>query len=163
MSATLARQVFQVGYVVPDVHAAVRWFKETLGVPDFMVWENLVLDQQTYNGKPADNVQSIAFGYLGDLQIELIQPLSGESTYSAFLRQNPKGGMQHLGILVDDFDGAVKTMTARGHKIVQSGCHGDTRLAYFDTDAASGTLTEIITIAPGELAMFERFKRGEKP
>ena len=158
--ATLADKVFQIGYVVPDLHAAIRFFKETLGVRDFMVWENFMLDDQTYNGVPGDYVQSIAFGYLGDLQVELIQPLSGESTYSAYLRQNPQGGVQHLGILVDDFDAAVAAMTARGFKGVQSGRHGETKLVYFDTGDAGGTLTEIITIAPDELAMFERFKRG---
>ena len=158
----LAHKVFQIGYVVPDLHAAVRFFKETLGVPDFLVWENFMLEQQTYNGTPGDYLQSIAFGYLGDLQIELIQPLSGESSYSAYLRRNPIGGVQHLGVLVDDFDAAVGAMTARGFQAVQSGCHGDTRLVYFDTDEASGTLTEIITIAPAERAMFERFKRGER-
>ncbi|MPZ59217.1 MAG: VOC family protein [Rhizobiales bacterium] len=161
VTTQLAQKIFQIGYVVPDLHAAIRFFKETLGVPDFMVWENLMLEQQTYNGTPGDYVQSIAFGYAGDMQIELIQPLSGESTYSAYLRQNPKGGVQHLGILVDDFDAAVKAMTARGFKIVQSGCHGDTRLVYLDTGDASGTLTEIITITPEEQAMFARFKRGE--
>lgn len=159
-AAALADKVFQIGYVVPDLHAAIRFFKDTLGVRDFMVWENLMLDDQTYNGAPGDYVQSIAFGYLGDLQVELIQPLSGESTYSAYLRQNPRGGVQHVGILVDDFDAAVAAMTARGFEAVQSGCHGETKLVYFDTGEASGTLTEIITIAPDELAMFERFKQG---
>jgi catechol 2,3-dioxygenase-like lactoylglutathione lyase family enzyme len=158
---SLAQKVFQIAYVVPDLQAAIRFFKETLGVRDFMVWENLMLEDQTYNSTPGDYVQSIAFGYLGDLQIELIQPLSGESTYSAYLRKNPRGGVQHLGILVDDFNAAVGAMQQRGHKVVQSGRHGDTQLVYFDTDAASGTLTEIITIAPDEQAMFERFKRGE--
>ena len=162
MTTPLAEKLFQIGYVVLDLHAAVRFFKQTLGVPDFMVWENFMLDDQTYNGAPADYVQSIAFGYLGDMQVELIQPLSGESTYSAYLRQTPKGGVQHLGILVDDFDAAVAAMTARGFKNVQSGCHGETRLVYFDTGDASGTLTEIITIAPEEQAMFQRFKRGER-
>lgn len=158
----LASKVFQVGYVVPDLRAAIRFFKETLGVPDFMVWENLMLEQQTYNGAPGDYVQNVGFGYLGDLQVELIQPLSGESTYSAYLNKNPGGGVQHIGILVDDFDAAVAEMTARGFTGVQSGRHGATRLVYFDTGEASGTLTEIITIAPDELAMFQRFKRGER-
>ena len=158
----LASKVFQIGYVVPDLRAAIGFFKQTLGVADFMVWENLMLEDQTHNGAPGDYVQSIAFGYLGDLQVELIQPLSGESTYSAYLRKNPRGGVQHIGILVDDFDASVAAMTARGFKVVQTGRHGVTRLAYFDTDDASGTLTEIITIAPDEQAMFARFKRGER-
>ena len=58
-----ADQVFQIAYVVPDLHAAIRFFKEKLGVADFMVWENFMLQDQIYNGAPGDHKQSIAFGF----------------------------------------------------------------------------------------------------
>jgi catechol 2,3-dioxygenase-like lactoylglutathione lyase family enzyme len=154
----LASNVFQIAYVVPDLHAAVRFFKEKLGVPGFMVWENFMLQDQIYNDVPGDYVQSIAFGFAGDMQIELIQPLSGVSTYSDFLTRNPKGGVQHLGVLVDEFDSAVADMTSRGYAIVQSGRNGETRLAYFDTDRDIGILTEIVYLAPEERAKFEAMK-----
>jgi len=162
MTTPFAEKVFQIAYVVPDLHAAIRFFKQKLGVADFLVWENFMLQDQTYNGAPGDYVQSIAFGFAGQLQIELIQPLSGVSSYSEYLKQNPRGGVQHLGILVDDFDAAMSEMTARGYRVVQSGRNGDTRLAYFDTDGDIGILTEIVYIAPDERAKFERMKRGQR-
>ena len=146
-----ADQVFQIAYVVPDLHAAIRFFKEKLGVVDFLVWENFMLQDQIYNGAPGDHKQSIAFGFAGQMQIELIQPVSGTSSYSEYLARNPKGG-----VLVDDFDAAIAGMTARGYAVVQSGRNGETRLAYFDTDR--DVLTEIVYLAPEERAKFEAMK-----
>ena len=73
LAQTLAGNVFQIGYVVPDIHASVRFFKEKLGVPNFLVKEDIQGQEQTYRGKPGDFRHSIAFGYAGDVQIELIQ------------------------------------------------------------------------------------------
>src|SRR5277367_4306040 len=100
---TLADNIFQIGYVVPEVNAAVRFFKEKLGVPKFLVKEDIEGQEQTYLGKPGNFRHSIAFGYAGEVQIELIQSLSGASTYADFLAQNPRGGVHHLGVLVEDY------------------------------------------------------------
>jgi methylmalonyl-CoA/ethylmalonyl-CoA epimerase len=161
LAQTLAGNVFQIGYVVPDIHAGVRFFKEKLGIPNFLVKEDIQGQEQTYRGKPGDFRHSIAFGYAGDVQIELIQSLSGASTYSEFLDQNPKGGVHHLGILSNDYNTGVADMTGRGFKLVQSGRNGETRFAYFDVDHPIGTLMEIVCLAPAIKAAFERLRRGE--
>jgi methylmalonyl-CoA/ethylmalonyl-CoA epimerase len=157
---TLAEKVFQIGFVVPDIHAAMAFFKEKLGVPEFLFIENPSLQDQTYLGKPVDQHQHLAFGYCGEMQIELIQPLSGVSSYSTFLERNPQGGMQHYGIDVADYDQAVKDMSARGFTLIQSGRNGETRFGYFDTTHVIGTLTEVVYLQPREKERFERLKRG---
>ncbi|MND01827.1 hypothetical protein D3C83_209690 [compost metagenome] len=67
--------------------------------------------------------------------------------------------MQHLCFRVEDFDAAVADMQARGYQLVQSGRNGETRFGYFDTDGPTGTLTEILYLAPGEAAGMQRLKR----
>ena len=161
MSRTLADSIFQIAYVIPDIHAAVRFFKEKLGVPTFLVKEDIAGEEQTYLGKPGHFRHSIAFGYAGEMQIELIQSLSGASTYSDFLGQNPKGGIHHLGIMGDDYAAAVADMTARGFTLVQSGRNGETRFAYFDVEHPIGTLLEVVYLAAPIRAAFERLKRKE--
>jgi 4-hydroxyphenylpyruvate dioxygenase-like putative hemolysin len=159
--ATPADNVFQIAYVVPDLHAAINFFKQNLGVPTFLVKEDIQVQDQTYLGKPGDYRQSIAFGFCGQIQIELIQPLSGTSSYSEFLKKNPNGGVQHLGILVENYDAAVANMKARGFTLVQTGRNGETRFAYFDFDDMTGTLMEVVYLAPPERAGFEKMKRKE--
>lgn len=158
---TLASKVFQIGYVVPDLTAAIDFFKAKFGVPKFLEIRNVGLSDQMFRGKPADLRHSIAFGYLGDMQVELIEPVSGTSTYSEFLERNPGGGAQHIGIMVDDFDAACADMKRKGYEIVQSGRNGKTRLAYFDTDRSVGTLTELVYLDPPERENFQKLKRGE--
>ena len=45
-------------------------------------------DTCTYRGAPADFVANISLSYAGDMQLELIEPVSGDSIYSEFLRDS---------------------------------------------------------------------------
>jgi len=159
MTGTLAEQVFQIGFIVPDIHKGMAFFKDKLGVPEFLFIEKTNLQDETYLGKTAPLSQHLAFGWCGDTQIELIQPLSGVSTYSKFLEHNPQGGMHHYAIEVADFDRGVEDMRARGYKLVQSGRHNETRFGYFDTTAEIGALTEVVYLQPEERAFMHGLKR----
>jgi methylmalonyl-CoA/ethylmalonyl-CoA epimerase len=161
MPQSLSERTFQIAYVVPDLKTALGFFKDRLGVPKFLVLEDVKLQDQTYLGRPADLHQSIAFGWAGPVQIELIQPLSGTSSYSEYLKKMPGGGLQHIGLLVEDYDQGCAEMKQQGFELVQSGRNGETRFGYFDTDRVIGTLTEIVFIAPAERAMFEKMRKGE--
>lgn len=159
MTTTPAENVFQIGFVVPDIHKGMAFFKEKLGVPEFLFIEKPELQDETYLGRPAPLRLHLAFGWCGDTQIELIQPISGISSYSKFLDRNPKGGMQHYAIEVDDYDRGVKDMQARGLALIQSGRHNETRFGYFDTTSMIGALTEIVYLQPEEKAFMHGLKR----
>jgi len=154
-------RLFQIGYVVPDLGAAMRQFHTDLGVPKFLVVENTCLTDQRYMGELAEFRQSIAFCFSGAMQIELIQPLSGPSTYTEFLKAHAEGGVQHVGYRVDNLAQATAAMIAKGYRVVQSGQAGNTRLAYFHKTPMFGTAIELLDIEPAELAKFERLRRGE--
>jgi methylmalonyl-CoA/ethylmalonyl-CoA epimerase len=156
---TFARNVFQIGFVVPEIHKGMAFFKDTLGVPEFLFIEKPELQDETYLGKPAPLRLHLAFGWCGDVQVELIQPISGVSTYSKFLEHNPQGGMHHYGIEVPDYAAGVKEMTANGFALVQGGRHNETRFAYFDTTDTIGALTEIVYLQPEEKAFMQTLKR----
>jgi len=158
MTGTLAQGVYQIGFVVPDIHKAMGFFKEKLGVPEFLFIEKPELQDETYLGKPAPLRLHLAFGWCGDTQIELVQPLSGVSTYSKFLDHNPQGGMHHYGIEVANYPQGVKDMEARGFTLVQSGRHNETRFGYFDTTGVIGALTEVVYLQPEEKAFMLALK-----
>ena len=61
MPETLAQRVFQIGFVVPDIHKAMAFFKDKLGVPEFLYIEDPGLTDETYHGKPVKLDQHIAF------------------------------------------------------------------------------------------------------
>jgi methylmalonyl-CoA/ethylmalonyl-CoA epimerase len=154
----LAQGVFQMGIVVPDIHKAMAFFKGKLGVPEFLFIEKPELQDETYLGKPAPLGLHLAFGWCGDTQVELIQPITGVSTYSEFLKHNPKGGMHHYGIEVPNYANGVKEMESQGYTLVQAGRHDETKFAYFDTTGVIGTLTEIVYLQPEERAFMHSLK-----
>src|SRR5580704_13177995 len=129
MASTLAQNVFQIVFVVPDIHKGMAFFKDKLGVPEFLFIEKPELQDETYLGKPAPLRLHLAFGWCGDTQIELIQPIAGTSTYSKFLDHSSQGGM-----------------------------HNETRFAYFDTTGTIGALTEIVYLQPEEKAYMHSLK-----
>ncbi|WP_052890407.1 VOC family protein [Thermogemmatispora carboxidivorans] len=159
---------FQVAYAVNDLAEAQRFFQETLGVPRFFVIEDIQFRAYTYRGQPAYCRQHVAFGYAGPLQIELMQPLEGENSLTAFLRQRGPG-VHHLGLEVDDLEqvlGALQGASApEGTEkvtIIESGIAGQgTRFAFLDTLASSGTYLELVTLDEENRALFERIRRGD--
>jgi len=159
MSArTLPGTLFQIGYVVPNLDAALAHLNATLGAPRFMVLREIVVENGWFRGGPAAINHSMAFGYVGDVQFEVIEPVSGKSTYSEFLDRVPAGGVHHLGYSVEDYDGATADLLGRGYRLVQRGTFGDTKFGYFETAADPGTVTEIVYLDANVKGMFANIK-----
>jgi methylmalonyl-CoA/ethylmalonyl-CoA epimerase len=154
----LPGKLFQFGYVVPNLDAALAHFNNRLGAPRFMVLREIVVQNGWFRGSTAPINHSMAFGYIGDVQFEIIQNISGKSTYLEFLDRVPEGGIHHLGYAVDDYDAATKDLEARGYKLIQRGTFGDTRFGYYESADDFGTLTEIIYLDPNVKSMFANLK-----
>ena len=73
-------------------------------------------DSCNYRGAPADFVASISLSYLGDMQLELIEPISGANIYSEFL-QDSGPGLHHICVEADtleNFDAALVSAVLSG-------------------------------------------------
>lgn len=161
--AYIAAGHHQIAFVVTDLRVAERFFTETLGVPRFFHFPDVLVHEPFYRGGPGDFHMHIAIGYAGDSQIELIQHLSGRSIYKEFLEKKGEG-LHHLGFIVPDYQHAVADFAARGFPVIQSGRIGDNpgvRFAYFDTEAAIGAIMEIFQLDEQTRQLFARIKRGE--
>ena len=97
----------------PIFTRAWPFFKDKLGVPEFLFIEKPELQDETYLGKPAPLRLHLAFGWCGDTQVELIQPIAGRAPIRKFLDHNPQGGMHHYGIEIPDYAKGVKEMEAK--------------------------------------------------
>ncbi len=72
------------------------------------------------------------------MQLELVQPVSGESVHQEFL--DSKGeGIQHLMFAVDDFDKTVSALTAGGAVELLRSRRGEGGVVYLDL----GVIVEI--------------------
>jgi methylmalonyl-CoA/ethylmalonyl-CoA epimerase len=150
----LPGKFFQIGYVVPNLDAALLHLNVKLGAPRFMVLRDILVENAWFRGASDPIKHSMAFGYVGDVQFEVIQPISGKSTYSEFIERVPAGGVHHLGYSVDNYEDAALDIEARGYRLVQRGTFGGTKFGYFETADDPGTITEILFLDANVIGMF---------
>ena len=137
---TQSWKLTQVGVVVEDMEKAIARFEE-LGIGPFEP-RTLPPGEEWYRGKPHHGDVKISMTNLGGVQLELVQPVSGESVHKEFL--DAKGeGIQHLMFAVDDFDKTVATLTDKGAvELLRSRRAGGGGVVYLDLNA-SGVIIEI--------------------
>jgi len=80
---------------------------------------------------------------VGDVELELIEPLEGESLYAEHLATHGEG-LHHVAFEVGDF-GSVRThLKEKGYRELQGGRPFDvTDYAYFDTDSTLACIAEL--------------------
>ncbi len=147
MTSMLAPAFCQVAWVVRDIARAERFFVDMIGVPRFLKMENLAArdTQGTYLGKPGNWVCHLYIAYAGDTQIELIQPVSGESMLQESLDRHGDA-VQHVAYWLDDseYDAASDRLKSAGYPEIQGFRLPVARIGYFDTRPEIGVVTEIV-------------------
>jgi catechol 2,3-dioxygenase-like lactoylglutathione lyase family enzyme len=157
----IAAHFFQLAYVVRDLKAAEAWFQKILGVPSWFRMENLAFGADcSYRGRPSDYAAHLSIGYLRETQIELIEPIRGESLYTEFLES--KGpGLHHVAFDVPDFPATVAALRESGLELVVQGRVGPgSEFAYFDCDSAGTSVIEILGFDEGVRAFMEQLKHA---
>ena len=149
---TLAGLEFaQIGWVVPDIHATVKFLEKSLRVsfpqPHRYSAEELNIK---YFGNVVPSEGLTTQTYNGGTFIELIQPLSGKSLFHDYLEKNPAGGVQHMAfrLPVSDFEQVVSDLVQEGYSIIGEVDHPIARMKFFDTYKITGVATEIMGITP---------------
>ena len=99
-------KIDQIGMVVADVEETIKQFDNLIGINNFeqINYPDASKKSETfYKGKPAHFSIKIGFAKLGFIDLELIQPLSGESIYKDFLDEHGPG-IHHFRISLDDHE-----------------------------------------------------------
>jgi methylmalonyl-CoA/ethylmalonyl-CoA epimerase len=84
-------------------------------------------------------------------QIELIEPLPGNTSIASFLEKNPEGGQHHLCYEVPDIHAAKAEFEAMGKRVLgepRIGAHG-TLIFFVHPKDMGGVLTEIMETPKG--------------
>lgn len=147
----------QLAWVVEDIDAAERELRP--GGTD-VHWTRLsdihfAPDTCAVRGRPADFVVHVSLGYVGELQLELIAPVRGESIYTEFLAAHGPG-LHHGCWEVEDLDAALD-----GRVPVQQGsmAGGDLRFAYLEHDVPGLPFLELVQVGPLMRAFFDDLPR----
>lgn len=138
------KQVLQVGVVVKDLQKAMERYWNIFGIGPWHVYtfQPPAVTNMTLRGKPVVYTMKLAVTQIGNIQWELIEPLTGPSVYKEFLEQRGEG-VHHIACDVRDYDQAVAAMAKHGIGILMSGSTPADSYAYMDTEEALGTVLEI--------------------
>lgn len=153
---------FQQAYLVNDLGASIRGWSDLFGAGPFVWVPHHKTERFTYRGTSQEADVSYAFGYLGDVMIQLIQ--QHDDTPSIYRDMFEKGeeGFHHVACLVRDFEAEHRRLLAMGF---DSACRlwaDGVDAAYFDTRSANGCFTEIHGDPPHILGAFATWKRAHE-
>lgn len=140
------RTIFQNAWVVDDIEIACKKWIDDMGVGPFFLTDYTedTFEDITYRGKPANLAMRIAIAQAGNVQIELIEPITAECAYRDSV---PEGemGFHHMCVWTHDFSADVEYMASKGYAAANTGKVGAVEFAYFDTRPLMGCMLEVVT------------------
>ena len=137
--------ITQVGIIVRDIEAKARAWAEVLGlpVPEVMVTDPYERAQTEYKGRPSQAQAKLAFFHLGQVELELIEPIGKPSTWQDQLDEQGEG-LHHLAFEIKGMPEKVVFLEAKGLSLVQRGEYSGGRYAYLDGSAQLGAILELL-------------------
>src|SRR5215212_102669 len=141
LPAGLFTTIDHVGIAVPDLDEALDFYARTYGVRS--------VHEET-NDEQGVREAMLAVGD-GETRIQLLAPLTPESTIAKFIgRSGP--GLQQLAFRVDDVESAAATLRERGLRLLydqpKRGTSGS-RVNFVHPKDAGGVLVELVEPAAG--------------
>ncbi|MGI9247261.1 MAG: VOC family protein [Steroidobacteraceae bacterium] len=141
--------VMQMGFVVPDLEAAMDHWLRKVGLGPFYVMSNIRFATSVYRGKPTDADISVAIAQWGEMQVELIQQFNDAPSIYRDFPGRDRGGLQHLGVMTQSVAADLERLGPLGIEAVQQGSTANgIRFAYVSTDYFPGAMIELIEHGP---------------
>jgi len=144
-------QMMHVGVVVKDLDKTIARLSE-LGIGPWEPRTPKPEEPELFRGKPfipAERVK-IKSARMGNMEIELIQPLEGPSPHREFLEKKGEG-IQHLGFFVKDLKAEVQDLTQKGCEVLlESHFKAGGGITYLDLNAAD-LIVEIVQPKPRQV------------
>ncbi len=142
------QRVTQVAVVVRDVEKVAKAWADLFGVevPKSSLTDPPEKAHTTYLGKPTKGRAKLVFFKLDNLQLELIEPVGGPSTWREFLETNGEG-VHHIAFAVKGTDKYVAMLEKKGMPLVQRGewtAYTGGCYTYFDSVQKLGVALELL-------------------
>jgi hypothetical protein len=116
------KRLVQIGIVVADRDRTTQLLTSLFGMGPFrfVEWPDRAESKYYYRGLEESVRIKQAFVQLGDVEVELIQPVEGRSGYKDFLDETG-GGIHHVLFEVTDIDPGNQELAKSGVTVLQSG------------------------------------------
>jgi catechol 2,3-dioxygenase-like lactoylglutathione lyase family enzyme len=141
--ASMWARTYQVAVVVRDIDQA-RAFYERLGIGPFVEGPSASARERRIHGRLVpDAAVRGAVAPMGAIELELLQPVSGDTIQAEFLRTHGEGVI-HICAYTDDLARDTALLRSLGHEPISEAVLEDGgSFAYFDTRQVGGLILEL--------------------
>lgn len=129
------KRIHHIAIAVPDLDGALGFWQGIMGL------------QLKGMEEVSSQNSTVAFLPVGDSEIELVKPLTGDSGLAKFL--HAKGpGIHHICLEVDDLDGLLADLKRKGVRLIDESPQvlPGRKMAFIHPKAANGVLVELYEI-----------------
>ncbi len=153
----------QLGFVVPDIEAAMKHWSEVMGIGPFFYNPRVPIEDYIFEGTGYEPHNSVALANSGYIQVELIQCRNAvPSCYKEFTDAG-NVGLQHTAYWTENYDRDLALMEAEGFRVKMSGKVGENgRFAYFDRETHPGTCIELSEVKGPKGRMFDLIRAASE-
>jgi methylmalonyl-CoA/ethylmalonyl-CoA epimerase len=143
----------QIGVVVKDLDRTVKYLTEVFGLGPFRFITYPPEDREDmqlkYRGELGHFSHRLAFARLGPIELELVQPLEGESGLTEFLREHGEG-LQHIRFNTPELQPVLDSLLEKGVEPLMSGAglRPGTQWVHLDTASQAGFVIELMNVLP---------------
>jgi hypothetical protein len=135
-------ELSHIGVVTNNLDKTMKELEDLYGLKPFMVMVPPYVN--TYlRGKPAEFKLKSAFYRSGQVVLEVISVLEGDTIYEEWLKDKGEG-LHHLGYDIENIQEWVNYYEGKGIGVLQSGERPGVKWAYLDTTACTGMIMELI-------------------
>jgi len=144
MKKAAIKKILQIGIVVKDIEKSVKTYEDIYGIGPWQILgsdgSTIVREMKVY-GEIKNYSIKVAMCNVGDVEIELLQPIDDISDHSRFLKEHGEG-IHHLAVQEDktEFNKIIKEQKIP--EITSGIIDGFGKYMYFDTRNDLGFITE---------------------
>ena len=140
-----SRVVCQIGLVVRDIEKSAKAYADLFGVdvPDWSLTDPEEKAHTRYRGKSTEGRAKLAFFQVGEVSLELIEPVGGPSTWQEFLETKGEG-VHHMAFQIKGMDEQVAILEKKGMPLVQRGDYTGGCYGYIDSSSQLGVILELL-------------------
>ena len=140
------KTIVQVGLVVRDIETSIDNYVRIFGLterPQARETETPDVTNIQYRGETTQGRAKLAFINMGQVTIELIEPIGGPSTWQEFLDAHGEG-VHHIAFNVKGTPQVVSFLNGQGIPVVQRGDYTGGMYTYLDAAPKLGVILELL-------------------
>jgi len=137
--------ITQIGLIVHDIEEAIQVWSLLLGVPppDIQVTDPIEVAHTEYQHRPTPARARLAFFQMGQVTLELIEPVGEPSTWHDQLSTHGQS-LHHIAFEVKGMANQIALLAEHGLELIQRGEYTGGRYAYLDGQQRFGTIVELL-------------------